>query len=66
MTGEPLIQRKDDNAEVLKRRMVAYHAQTAPILKYYGQRHILTTIDAMQPIGQVTQQIDEALYKRLV
>ena len=25
-TGEPLIQRKDDNAEVLKKRMQAYHA----------------------------------------
>lgn len=24
-TGEPLIQRKDDNAEVLKKRMGAYH-----------------------------------------
>lgn len=25
ITGEPLIQRKDDNAEVLKKRMQAYH-----------------------------------------
>ena len=25
VTGEPLIQRKDDNAEVLKKRMGAYH-----------------------------------------
>jgi len=25
LTGEPLIQRKDDNAEVLKKRMQAYH-----------------------------------------
>jgi adenylate kinase len=24
-TGEPLIQRKDDNAEALKKRMQAYH-----------------------------------------
>ena len=35
ITGEPLIQRKDDNAEVLKKRMGAYHNQTAPILDYY-------------------------------
>lgn len=41
VTGEALIQRKDDNAEVLKRRMTAYHAQTAPILSYYQQRSIL-------------------------
>ena len=25
ITGEPLIQRKDDNAEVLRKRMQAYH-----------------------------------------
>ena len=50
ITGEPLIQRKDDNADVLKRRMQAYHTQTAPILNYYSQKNILKTIDAMQSI----------------
>ena len=30
-TGEPLIQRKDDNAETLKSRLSAFHAQTAPV-----------------------------------
>ena len=49
-TGEALIQRKDDNAEVLKRRMQAYHGQTAPILNYYQDKNILQTIDAMQKI----------------
>jgi adenylate kinase len=65
LTGEPLIQRKDDNAEVLRRRMQAYHGQTAPILSYYNQRSILSTIDAMQPIKQVTQHLDEILYKNI-
>ena len=65
-TGEPLIHRKDDNAEVLKKRMQAYHASTAPILNYYQQKHILKTIDAMQKIQQVTQQIDEAIYRNIV
>ena len=35
VTGEPLIQRKDEYAEVLKKRMSAYHQQTEPILNYY-------------------------------
>jgi adenylate kinase len=65
VTGEPLIQRKDDNAEVLRRRMQAYHGQTAPILSYYNQRHILQTIDAMQPIQKVTHNLDEILYKNI-
>jgi adenylate kinase len=30
-TGEALIQRKDDNAETLKSRLAAFHAQTAPV-----------------------------------
>lgn len=50
VTGEPLIHRKDDSAEVLKRRMTAYHGQTAPILSYYQNKNILKSIDAMQPI----------------
>ena len=62
VTGEPLIQRKDDNAEVLRRRMQAYHAQTSPILAYYQQRNILNTIDAMQPIAKVNQVLDHALF----
>lgn len=31
VTGEPLMQRKDDNAETLKSRLAAFHAQTAPV-----------------------------------
>jgi len=31
VTGEPLVKRKDDNAETLKSRLAAFHAQTAPV-----------------------------------
>jgi adenylate kinase len=65
VTGEPLIQRKDDNAEVLRKRMQAYHTQTAPILAYYQQRNILNSIDAMASINTVRQHIDEALYRNI-
>ena len=30
-TGEPLIKRKDDNADTLKARLKAFHSQTAPV-----------------------------------
>ncbi len=33
--GEDLIQRPDDNAEVVKKRLVHYHEQTAPVVGYY-------------------------------
>lgn len=31
VTGEPLIRRKDDNAETLKARLTAFHKQTSPV-----------------------------------
>ncbi len=31
VTGEPLIRRKDDNAETLKARLSAFHSQTKPV-----------------------------------
>ncbi|KAI0843583.1 adenylate kinase cytosolic [Hypoxylon sp. FL0890] len=53
MTGEPLIQRSDDNAEALKKRLVTYHQQTAPVVGYYKKTGIWKGIDASQEPGQV-------------
>ena len=35
-TGEPLVQRDDDKEEVVRKRLEVYHAQTAALVKYYG------------------------------
>jgi adenylate kinase len=35
ITGEPLIQRPDDNEATIKQRIATYHAQTEPLLNYY-------------------------------
>ena len=43
VTGEPLIQRKDDTKEALEKRMGAYHKSTAPILDYYAKQNLLLT-----------------------
>ncbi|KIH90731.1 adenylate kinase [Sporothrix brasiliensis 5110] len=53
VTGEPLIQRSDDNAEALKKRLATYHAQTAPVVEYYRKTGIWKAIDASQKPGQV-------------
>jgi len=34
-TGEPLIQRDDDQEETVKQRLDVYHAQTEPLIDYY-------------------------------
>jgi len=35
VTGEPLVQRSDDNEETVRRRIKTYHEQTKPLINYY-------------------------------
>ena len=49
--------RSDDNAEVLAERLKVYHANTAPILPYYKDKNKLVTIDGMQSIEKVSEDI---------
>lgn len=57
VTGEPLIQRSDDNAEALKKRLATYHDQTAPVVGYYQKTGIWKGIDASQEPGQVWRSL---------
>jgi adenylate kinase len=57
--GEAL--RADDNPEVLKQRLTAYQAQTAPLVDYYRQKGALRTVDGMASISDVGIAIGRAL-----
>ena len=57
VTGEPLIQRTDDNADTLKKRLSTYHDQTSPVVAYYQKTGIWSGIDAAQEPGQVWKSI---------
>tara|TARA_R110000868_G_scaffold190862_1_gene434894 strand:+ start:195665 stop:196360 length:696 start_codon:yes stop_codon:yes gene_type:complete len=35
VSGEKLVQRKDDKADVIQHRLKIYHAETAPVFEYY-------------------------------
>ena len=59
LTGEPLVKRKDDNAETLKSRLAAFHAQTAPVVAFYKGR--VVGIKADRPQESVAEQIHKAL-----
>ena len=37
LTGEPLVQRVDDNEETVKKRLEVYHSQTSALVQYYTQ-----------------------------
>ena len=60
ITGEPLVQRSDDNAETLKKRLGAYHEQTEPVVAYYRKTGIWKPIDAAQEPGQVWKSMLKA------
>lgn len=53
--------RPDDTPEVLKQRLAAYRAQTAPLISYYAGKGSLRSVDGMAPIGDVTVAIGRAL-----
>jgi adenylate kinase len=53
--------RKDDTAETMKTRMVAYRAQTEPLLPYYAARGVLRKVDGMAAMDEVNRQIRAVL-----
>ena len=61
VTGEPLMKRKDDNADTLKSRLSAFHAQTQPVIDYYSKSERVTPIAANNPSRDVEAQIASAL-----
>jgi adenylate kinase len=58
------VRRKDDNEEVVRARLNAYHAQTEPLIDYYQRQGKVKTVDGMGDIGTVAREIGEALDKR--
>lgn len=61
--GTDFTRRADDTEETVRRRLQAYHQQTAPILPYYRGKGVLQSVDGMAGIDAVTGQI-EALLKQ--
>lgn len=49
--------RADDNAETVASRLSAYHAQTAPLIDYYGGKGVLARVDAMGDIDTVATEL---------
>jgi len=59
--GSAFSRREDDNEETVRSRLRAYHAQTAPLVGYYGACGRLKSVDGMLDITTVARQIEEAL-----
>ncbi len=59
--GLPLVHREDDNEATIRTRLSVYHEQTRPVVDYFRNLGLLQTVDASQPIAQVTQRINDLL-----
>ncbi len=65
LTGEPLIQRDDDRADIIRKRLAVYHAQTSPLVAYYSdwaasgepQAPRLIQVDGTRPVEEVRQDL---------
>lgn len=62
--GTEFKRRKDDNEETVRTRMAEYRAKTAPILPLYEARGIVSRVDGMAPIDEVTAAIEGILTAR--
>ncbi|HEX7820021.1 MAG TPA: adenylate kinase [Sphingobium sp.] len=59
--GHEFKRRPDDNEETVRTRMAEYRAKTAPILPIYEERAIVSRVDGMADIAEVTKQIEAIL-----
>jgi adenylate kinase len=53
--------RADDNAEALRKRLMAYYRETAPLTGYYFAKGKLHCLDGMAPIPEVEGKVDAVL-----
>jgi adenylate kinase len=66
VTGEPLVQRADDNEATVRDRIATYHAQTKPLINYYlsrgasGEQHAPQYV-LIKGVGSV-EQIRDAIF----
>jgi len=55
--GGPLVQRPDDSAEVVTKRLAEYDEKTAPLIAYYEKAGDFVHVDALGAIDDVTRAI---------
>ncbi|WP_456506855.1 adenylate kinase family protein [Arthrobacter sp. TE12232] len=53
--------RSDDNEAVIRHRLDLYHEQTEPVVAEYAERGILTQVDGIGGIDEVTERVMEAI-----
>lgn len=55
-SGE-LYQRADDNPETVRARLVTYHLQTEPLIRYYAEAGLLSEVDGEDDLDEVSRRV---------
>ena len=59
--GESLVQRSDDRRDAIEMRLKVYDEQTAPLVRYYDERCLLSPVDASGAVDVVFQHLSQEL-----
>ena len=59
--GTEFKRRPDDNAEVMRTRLMAYYKETSPLLGYYFAKGDLKSVDGMGEIADIFNSVDDIL-----
>ncbi len=59
--GGRIVQRTDDNVDVVRERLKVYHRQTAPLVEYYRARPTFRSIDGVQSMERVAEDLAAAI-----
>ncbi|MFA7228437.1 MAG: adenylate kinase [Melioribacteraceae bacterium] len=51
------IKRKDDDEEVIRKRLMVYHDTTAPVFDYYKDKAVIFEINGTESIKEITKNI---------
>jgi len=58
--GGELYQRDDDGEATVRKRLEVYREQTAPLLDYYRQRNVLSSVSGEGPVAKIREAIRKA------
>ena len=61
--GGPVVQRKDDEAEAIKERLVVYERQTKPLIEYYESENLLFKVDGVKDSIDIFNEIMEIIHE---
>ena len=57
--GSEVVQRKDDREDTVRERLDVYERQTQPLIDFYKEKNLLSTVDGTKAINEVFNDICE-------